>query len=230
MAKRFRILVRIEDASPLVLRKEENGWSGSLSVVLVGISQGFEPVSYTWKVYEDTVEEQSFVGKRVKVKLSIGSWERLRYEHIFRVTASDDLGNSADATYTVHVSPPDGELVPLYGDPSSKLGAKSTVHLDGLTRETLAYRTVLVKAETEGFVGRMSYAWSAEPGGLDEVVGSDGAIVWMQLNGDPDAVDSYEGSKVGVKIIDDIGQSLSLERFVEAKVQKTHPRLELRQK
>jgi hypothetical protein len=161
--------------------------------------------------------EQSAQGRSVNFDIYVGSKENLHYDHQVRVVARDDFGTAATAGYTLRLEPPAGFLLPRYDDSRSQVGATALRETDGTLLRTMAYNTVLVEVRTEGLVGRVDYFWSPTP--VNETRESsdiDKTVFRMLVSGDSNDIESYEGLLVRVHAIDEIGQSLSLEKYVDA--------------
>jgi hypothetical protein len=209
--------VKIISVGSLSLARDANGAFGMFPVSLEAVPHGFRPTQYHWKIDEGSSWEQSALGGRVDLDMSVGSRKGLRYDYRFLVVASDEFGNTATARYTLRLEPPTGLLFVRYDDPRSQVGAGAQTESDGATLHRLAYRTVLVEARAEGLLGHVKYAWSPAP--VDEAEASqdrDQAVFKMLVSGDPNDIESYEGLVVRVHATDEIGQSVSLQKFVDA--------------
>lgn len=204
-------------AGDLSIGRDASGAFGMFPVSLRVVPRGFVPTEYRWKIEVGESTQQSASGERVDLNLLIGSKENLRYEHRFQVTASDKTGNTATARYTIHLEPPAGFLFIRYDDPRSQVGASSQTESEGFVLRRVAYKTVLVEARTEGLLGHVSYTWSPDPVYESAVSPDlDQTVFKMLVSGDSNDVESYEGVMVKVQAIDEIGQSVSLQKFADA--------------
>lgn len=212
------VVMRISEVGPLTVLTASGSPSGGFSISLLALPQGFAPTDYQWVMGAGTSAEQRATGKEVHLTVTIGSKGSFVYDHEVKLTAKDDQGNSASATYLVHLNPPAGRLTPFYDDPLSRLSASHNNQESG--RQLLAYGTVLVKAETEGLAGHKSFVWRVAGRVQEAPPEADSLAAPMFVSGDSARIESYEGVMVEASVQDEVGQSLVLRQFVEAVVSR----------
>lgn len=213
--------MRISEVGPLTILTVDGILSCGFSINLLALPQGFEPTHYDWRMDSGTPMERRATGKEVRMMVSVGSKGSFVYDHEVNLTARDASGRDASAVYTVHANPPAGRLIPVYDDPSSRLSVMRTSEDSGL--QLFGYDTVLVKAETEGLVGRRTFGWKVAGRMQEAASDADRVIVSMLVTGDSTRIDSYEGAMVEASIQDEVGQSIFLHQFVEAVVSTAGP-------
>lgn len=221
------VVVKVVSTGLLVLRTSESGPFGALSIKLMAIPQGFTPTDYQWETETDIFQERRVADREANLTLAIGSKGYLVYDHQVRLTARDESGNSATASYTIHVEPPSGRLNPHYDDPASRVRATGGTESEGGFRNLLGYETVLVEADVDGLLGHTTSVWRVGEGVPQVIENSNALVTRMLVTGDPERVESYEGVTVEVSITDEIGQSVMLKEFIEATVEpgkiRPHP-------